>query len=519
MTASSETSRSTFLPVQTIEKRFLSNENLRLLASGLFLSTAFLILFSLVQSGSAALVGTDGYYHARMGWLIREAGLKPPFIWLPMTILNEGSFYDHHLLYHLYLSLFSGVDPVLDGGQSLTFGVKLASIILPSLTFIAVWWLLRSLNVRWAAIWSLGLFAVSEAFLYRLSMPRAQAASLLVLVVGLYCLFQRRYWLLVPLGFVYVWLYDAFPLLLVLGAIYLVATWMTERRIEWKAVIFPGIGITLGLLINPYFPENIAFITSHLLPKIGEIETRVGNEWYPYETWTLVENSGFALAAMTSGALAWGWRKERMDRVALTIFLVTILFAVMLFRSRRFVEYFPAFALIFAAISFTPLIENWTANRKKWNKLAPGILLVVLALPIALTVSQARDAVGRSKPADLYAEAATWLHENTPPGSLIFQTDWDDFTRLFFYSPNNLYTVGLDPTYMELFDADLFEEWRQITRGKVERPSRIIRNRFGASYVFSDFKHKDFMSVAAEDPLLVELYRDKYAVIYSVDQP
>lgn len=519
MSASSETSRSTILPIQTIEKRFLSNVNLRLLASALFLSAVFLILFSLVQSGTAALVGTDGYYHARMGWLIRESGLKSPFIWLPMTILNEGAFYNHHLLYHLYLSLFSGVDPVLDGGQSLTFGVKVASIILPSLAFLAVWWLLRSLNVRWAAIWTLGLFAMSEAFLYRLSMPRAQAASLLVLVFGLYCLFQRRYWLLVPLGFVYVWLYNAFPLLLVLGAIYLIATWMTERRVEWKAVVYPGFGIALGLLINPYFPENIAFITSHFLLKIGDIETRVGNEWYPYETWTLVENSGFALAAMAIGALAWGWRKERMDRVALTIFFVTILFAVMLFRSRRFVEYFPAFALIFAAIGAAPLFENWIANRRKWNKFAPGITLVILAIPIALTLNQARDAVGRSKPADLYAEAAAWLHENTPPGSLIFQTDWDDFTRLFFYSPNNLYTAGLDPTYMELYDANLFKEWRQITRGEVNQPGQIIRDRFGASYVFSDLKHKDFISVAAEDPILEELYRDEYAVIYSVGQP
>lgn len=519
MTASSETPTSAYSPAQAIEKKLLSNTNLRLLASALVFSIVLLILFSLVQFGSAGLVGTDGYYHARMGWLIREDGLKPPFIWLPLTILNESAFYDHHLLYHLYLSFFSGVDPALDGGQSLTLGAKLASIILPSLAFLAIWWLLRSLDVRWAAIWTLGLFAVSEAFLYRLSMPRAQAASLLVLVLGLYCLFQRRYWLLMPLGFVYVWLYDAFPLLLVFGAIYLVATWMTERRIEWKAAVFPAVGVALGLLINPYFPENLAFITSHLLPKIGDAGTRLGNEWYPYETWTLVENSGFALAAMTIGALAWGWRKERMNRVTLTVFLVTILFAVMLFRSRRFVEYFPAFALIFAVLSLAPLFEKWFVDRRKREKLAPGILLVILAIPIALTLSQAREAVGRSKPADLYTEAATWLHENTPPGSLIFQTDWDDFTRLFFYSTTNVYTIGLDPTYMELYDADLFSEWRQITRGEIEQPGQIMHDRFGASYVFSDLKHKDFIDVAAGDPLLEELYRDEYAVIYSVDQP
>jgi hypothetical protein len=38
-----------------------------------------------------------------------------------------------------------------------------------------------------------------------------------VLALGLHWLLQRRYALLVPLGFLYVWLYNAFPLLLLLA--------------------------------------------------------------------------------------------------------------------------------------------------------------------------------------------------------------------------------------------------------------------------------------------------------------
>ena len=99
---------------------------------------------------------------------------------------------------------------------------------------------------------------------------------------------------------------------------------------------------------------------------------------------------------------------------------------------------------------------------------------------------------------------------------MIFQTDWDDFPRLFFYNPSNIYTVGLDPTYMELHDADLFAEWRAVTRGEVEQPGEVIRDRFGASYVFSDLDHGEFIEQASEDPLLEELYRDEYAVIFGV---
>jgi hypothetical protein len=350
-----------------------------------------------------------------------------------------------------------------------------------------------------------------------MSMPRAQSAALLILILGLHWLFQERFWLLLPLGFLFVWLYDAFPLLLFIGGAYFLATWMTERRIVWQALAFPAVGIILGLLINPYFPENIFFIVNHLAPKIGASSTRVGNEWYPYRTWTLVENSGVALLAMVLGTFAWGWRKERIDRVALTLFILTILFAFLLFRSRRFIEYFPAIALIFAVVSFAPLVEEWLGESKTRARIMFVALFVLLVLPAAFVVNQTREAVGGSKPADQYADAAIWLHDNTPAGSMVFQTDWDDFTRLFFYNQNNVYTVGLDPTYMELYDAELYDEWRQITQGDVKQPGEVIRERFGASYVFSDLKHKSFLEEVADDPLLEELYRDKYAVIFAVN--
>src|SRR5215207_9021727 len=65
-------------------------------------------LFGFIQFGTSGLVDNDAYYHTKMGWLIRQQGLTPSFVWLPMTILNRHAFYDHHLLYHVYLSFFTG---------------------------------------------------------------------------------------------------------------------------------------------------------------------------------------------------------------------------------------------------------------------------------------------------------------------------------------------------------------------------------------------------------------------------
>lgn len=35
---------------------------------------------------------------------------------------------------------------------------------------------------------------------------------------------------------------------------------------------------------------------------------------------------------------------------------------------------------------------------------------------------------------------------------------WDDFTRLFFYDPDSVYLIGLDPTFMSLPEPALYAE-------------------------------------------------------------
>jgi hypothetical protein len=505
------TSHPTLTSGVTFVRRLVTRIDTRALLTGAALFALFSALFAFVQFGTPALADNDGFYHLRMAALIRQYGPRVPFTWLPLSILNQSAFYDHHLLYHVYLSLFAG-----GSDQAMIVAAKWASIFMPAAACVAIWWLLRGQKVRCAAIWALGLFAVSEAFLYRLSMPRAQAASLLVMALGLHWLLQRKFRWLIPLGFLYVWLYNAFPLLIVAAAVYAVATFLTERRIEWKAVMYPSIGIGLGLMINPYFPQNIAFIVNHLVPKISELGVSVGNEWYPYDTWVLIENSGFALAAFLIGVFALIWRGQKFNRATLTAFALAVFFGLLTFKSRRFIEYFPAFALIFAALSISPLLEQ--AAGSKWAKrLIPIGLLALLIAPLILTVTHARSAmVDQSKPAETYAAASYWIAQHATPGALVFQTDWDDFPRLFFYNPASVYTVGLDPTYMQLYDTSLYEDWVKITQGKVERPGAEIRARFGGEFVITDLQHTAFLKQARNDPGLKEVFRDNYAVVFEV---
>jgi hypothetical protein len=124
-----------------------------------------------------------------------------------------------------------------------------------------------------------------------------------------------------------------------------------------------------------------------------------------------------------------------------------------------------------------------------------------------------------AKPFQRYASASAWLEANTPVGSRVFQTDWDDFPRLFFYNTHNTYIVGLDPTYMQLYDPALYDLWVQITRGRLEAPAQTIVEKFGARYIITDLDHTAFLREADHDPQLAEVYRDQYAAIYQVLEP
>jgi hypothetical protein len=69
---------------------------------------------------------------------------------------------------------------------------------------------------------------------------------------------------------------------------------------------------------------------------------------------------------------------------------------------------------------------------------------------------------------------------------------------------------------MQFYDADLYAVWVDITRGLVEKPSRIIEENFGAEFILSDLTHRGFLEQAADDPRLKEVYRDGESVIFQV---
>ncbi len=490
-----------------------------LLSIGIFL--LFMAGMAFIQFSTPDMPDNDGFYHIKLAQIMRTEGLKPPFPWLPLSILNPQEYYDHHFLYHVALIPFTWF-------ADLRLGAKWSAVMFSSLAFLALWWLLHRQRIPYAWLWALALLGVSDAFLYRMSVTRAQSLSLCVLALGMTLLLEDKYKSLAILSFLYVWLYDAFPLIAVFGVLHAVAVLLSERRIEYKPLLFIGSGIAAGMIINPYFPHNIIFSWNHMLPKLTDATAvSVGNEWFPYTTRQILENSFPALLFFVSGIFALGLTGRRMDVRTAFALLSALLFGFMLMQARRFVEYFPPFALVFAAFAWADHFQDHqfacristSSSLKQILKNVPLLLLAaVVIFSISRSLPRARNTIQDSKPYDLYADASQWLAQNTPAGSRVFQTDWDDFPRLFYYNTHNTYLIGLDPTYMQLYDPELYDIWVLVTQGKVEHPSKLIALRFGSQYVHTDLKHGSFITVAERDPGLREVYRDDQAILYEVLQ-
>lgn len=466
------------------------------------------------QLSAKSLPGLQGYYHIRMAQQMRIHNLMPEFIWLPLTTWNPKDYYEHYFLYQLYLMLFIPSPAAEANPQDLIAAAKFAVILLGAAVGTATWWLLESQKVRGAPVWTLSLFVLSTTFLYRLNIPRSYVMFLLWLLLALNILLSQRYRWLILLGFIAVWTYDGFPLLPVMIGAYVAAVWLAERQCRWQPLAWGAAGTALGLLLTPYFPRNMAAILSHINSVTGVMPVKI-SEWSRPTPVFLVRDSGPTLALLLLGLAGLFMPRRKLSPVEWTTLFMSLLSGAMTLYAVRFLEYFPAFTLIFAAVSLNPILKQ-LHSLASWQRLAAsGAASLLMAISGWLTIPVGYQLVTNALPVGIYEGAAHWLAQNTPPGSLIYNTDIDSFYGLFFYNPHNAYVSGLSPELLARQNPKLADLFKRISLGELAQPGRFIGEEFGTSYIVvpTGLVHTD---VFTQDSNLDQVYEDSGVMIFFV---
>jgi hypothetical protein len=215
-------------------------------------------------------------------------------------------------------------------------------------------------------------------------------------------------------------------------------------------------------------------------------------------------------------------RLRRVDGMVVALGIIAVTFLILYLRSRRWIESEPVFATLFCAFAWSRALPERVTEPFR-SRLTPGrqtviaVVLAVLIFPLlASSIDRAQNDARTARDYTRYRNATAWLIANTPPGSRVFATDWDDFPELYFWDTHNTYLIGLDPTYMYLHDPKAYLQWRAITRGQIARPGAQIRDDFDSGWAFTDTNHEEFIKRASADPDMVEVYRDRSTVVYAI---
>ena len=511
-----------------------------------------LVLSFLQFSTRAVCCGDfDGYYHIRWSALLWENFSQgkwlPAFNALPLTVLSPESYADHHFLFHLlqipFLWFF---EPIM--------AAKIGAVFFGTAAIFSCYLLVVRYKVEHPVIWLLALLTCANPFFYRMNMAKAPPLSIVFTVLGAFLLFQRKYIWLLPLTFIFVWAYSLYPMLIVAAVIWAAIVFWNEDKFELRPIIYTTVGAIAGNIINPYFPQNIYLFVEHAATKLkvgGDYSVPVGGEWYPYDSKMLLGLCAVALLAMFVGYILYTPSEKRLEEKSTFFLLFATFLMVWTFQSKRFAEYFPPMAVLFAAFAFQAFanrtrIQEATSNSfganpaasKKdddfWKNACVGLVSVLLfaymfvmfrgvEVPKAwLSEAQAAkrclnenpfteqnrcvivkglsQELQQNDPPERFAAAMNWAAANIPEFDergervRIFNTDWDDFPKMFFHDTKHAYIAGLDPNYLFSRNQDLWKFYEEITTGKTENPAPIIVEKFGARYIFTDRNHHDLMN-------------------------
>lgn len=352
--------------------------------------------------GSKTFADPDSFYHAKITEMMSQGQIIiKDFSWIKFAAFSQN-FTDHHFLYHVFLAPFVMIFGAL-------WGTKIASIILATAVLGFFYFFLKRWRIRWPLFYTL-LLLVAPTFIFRINLAKAGPLSIIILLIALSLIWQKRYRALGLLSFLYVWTYGGWSLIIILACTDLVAQaiiavssrknlsqipnsqfpipkqflfsrfYFLIYKVNWKPLGAVLLGCAAGLIINPYFPANLQFYWQQLV-QIGMINYQdivsVGQEWYPYPTLDFLANGAFIFILGIAALSSFFWKLQRtvilrpqaeesrsfallppkaggQDDIKnfqkiFTLVIFAGIMGVLTLKSQRFIEYFAPFATLAGA--------------------------------------------------------------------------------------------------------------------------------------------------------------------------
>jgi hypothetical protein len=339
-----------------------------------------------------AVPGHDSYYHVKMAVLLPEIGLAHEFPWLRHAYFTEETdeFVSHHYGFHVLLAPFVHAAKWLCDDYLVGARWAIATFFAASLTLFQLILMTQRIRCRW--LWLALYLLMPSQFFSRHAFVRAIAPSLLFMLLIMVFMFRRRYALagLAVAGYTHLYFGGVIfaPLIVVCYALAGLVGPQGDR-VSWRLWVWTLGGWVVGVLTHPYFGGMFEFLRLQVFGTGISPDISVGREWKSYENvWWVANMCGGTLIPC---ALALAVRLRRgpsANAKELSVLLVSFVFAALMFKSRRFVEYWPPFALLSAVLLGGPVLDDVYAGltsrlrgrRDRWLAAVTGVGLAGLCL-------------------------------------------------------------------------------------------------------------------------------------------
>jgi len=436
------------------------------------------------QFSIPTLFGADGYLHMRMAQFIREKGLRYNFHWARYSTFAKN-FADKDLLFHILLIPFTFL-------PNMILAAKISACILAIFLFLVfLWTLKRYCLTPMLAPAFLVMFLSSAPYLQAISQPRNMVLVIALTLLFIHFLIQKNQWALFIITILYTLSHVSSPYLLVFAGLCEWARFVNERQFAWRCLRTVALGLVLGFLIHPNFPNNLlAFYLNGILVPIFALKwgLELGAEFFPLNTRDFVLDYPFIIMGVLL-LIALGISQKRKIKTATAMWLaVTGFFFVFSFFSQRYITHGYPLMLV----SLASYISDWwrsderlpflRKNRILGFGLATGVVLL-LALVSVRTYREFRKLALVDATYNRHFEAVgQWMAQNIPAGEVIFHSNWSDSQYFIGLNPQDDYFVTFDPIYMYYWDSKKYNLYRDIAFGRSQDPYTLLRDEFACRY-------------------------------------
>lgn len=417
----------------------------------------------------------DQFFNIRLAQQVSQRGITALSAFDDLAFSDTGAFFYSVLFYYLLIP-FTWFHP-------LELGIKVFAVMGFSFTISTLYLFLSKNGFRLAFLWLLTLLSLSFSVgdYHHFLMARAFILAPGVLVLLLFSLSRRRFFWVGLLSFLYFFLHTATAFLpLILSIVYSALSarhdTRSARKIMMASILGLGSAGIFGFIFLPGFLPMLVNLFTTLFGLIISFQSGLdvvkideGMETYPTTLFDIFLARPFFTSMTVIFLTVECARLVRAlkrtidfeDTLKLTLFTMTALLLLASFFTKRAVDFFLIFGLLFIAFS---LKEVFTVYTLRDAKMYLSGLIIALVVALSAQILFLADTIASASP---YAEiqgATRWIRDNTKENSIVFNPTINFFPTFYFYNAGyNRVIIGLEPRNMYKADARKYWLWYNLS--------------------------------------------------------